>query len=122
MIDSHSVLGLGLAALIYIVSITEAFNLFVPEMTLWEDRGVVTASTITPDIAARAAENAEARLEPGNEILNVVLYAPDEIQPSRLSGSTSVQTRKTICNRLIGWLIPTPAHCLTKSTLPTRTS
>ncbi|MEO1019559.1 MAG: PepSY-associated TM helix domain-containing protein [Pseudomonadota bacterium] len=80
MIDSHSVLGLGLAALIYIVSVTGAFTLFVPEITLWENRGVVTASTITPEVAAKAAENAEARIEPGNEILNIVLYAPDEFK------------------------------------------
>jgi len=80
MIDSHSVLGLGLAALIYIVSITGAFTIFLPEISLWENRGVATAQSITPEIAAKAAENAEARLEPGNEILNVVLYAPDEFQ------------------------------------------
>lgn len=78
MIDSHSVLGLGLAALIYIVSITGAFTLFVPEITLWENRGVATTQSLTPEVAAAAMTNAESRLEPGNEILNVVLYAPDE--------------------------------------------
>lgn len=80
MIDSHSVLGLGLAALIYIVSVTGAFTLFVPEISLWENRGVATSESITPEVAAAAMQNAQARLEPGNEILNVVLYAPDEFK------------------------------------------
>ncbi|AWW74050.1 peptidase [Erythrobacter sp. KY5] len=80
MIDSHSVLGLGLAALIYIVSVTGAFTLFVPEISLWENRGVATSKSISPEIAAKAAHNAEAQLKPGNEILNVVLYAPDEFK------------------------------------------
>lgn len=81
MIDSHSVLGLGLAALIYIVSLTGVFTLFVPELALWENRGMVTTSAISDEAAARAMENAQARLEPGNQILNVVLYAPDEFKP-----------------------------------------
>lgn len=80
MIDSHSVLGMGLAALIYIVSVTGAFTLFVPEISLWENRGVATSQGITPEVAAKAMGNAQARLEPGNEILNVVLYAPDEFK------------------------------------------
>jgi len=81
MIDSHSVLGLGLAALIYIVSLTGAFTLFVPEISLWENRGVPTAASITPEVAAAAARNAEAQTRPGHEILNVILYAPGEFNP-----------------------------------------
>ncbi|MEM7689905.1 MAG: PepSY-associated TM helix domain-containing protein [Pseudomonadota bacterium] len=81
MIDSHSVLGLGLAALIYVVSVTGAFTLFVPELHLWENPGITTSQTLEPEVAAKAMENAEARLEPGNEILNVILYAPGEFQP-----------------------------------------
>ncbi|QTD54463.1 PepSY-associated TM helix domain-containing protein [Parasphingorhabdus cellanae] len=81
MIDSHSVLGLGFAALIYIVSVTGAFTLFVPEISLWENRGVVTQNNIDPNIAATSARNAEAQLKPGNEILNVIFYAPDEFKP-----------------------------------------
>ncbi|MEO0463147.1 MAG: PepSY-associated TM helix domain-containing protein [Pseudomonadota bacterium] len=81
MIDSHSVLGLGLAALIYIVSVTGAFTLFVPELHLWENPGIATSETLKPEIAAKAMQNAEAKLEPGNEILNVILYAPGEFQP-----------------------------------------
>lgn len=80
MIDSHSVLGLGLAALIYIVSLTGAFTLFIPEISLWENRGVATTSSIGPEVAAKAIENAEAELKPGNEILNIVLNFPDEFQ------------------------------------------
>jgi uncharacterized iron-regulated membrane protein len=71
------VLGLGLAALIYIVSLTGAFTLFVPEISLWENPGTATARTISPEVAAAAMRNAEAQLEPGNDILNVILYAPD---------------------------------------------
>jgi uncharacterized iron-regulated membrane protein len=78
MIDSHSVLGLGLAALIYIVSLTGAFTLFVPEISLWENPGTATARDLTPEVAAAAVRNAEAQLAPGNEILNVILYVPDE--------------------------------------------
>lgn len=81
MIDSHSVLGLGFAALIYIVSLTGALTLFVPEISLWENRGVVTANSITPEVASAAARNAESQLTPGNEILNVIVYAPDEFKP-----------------------------------------
>lgn len=81
MIDSHSVLGLGFAALIYIVSLTGAFTLFVPEISLWENRGVVTTSEITPEVASVAAQNAEGQLTPGNEIVNVIVYAPDRFQP-----------------------------------------
>ena len=80
MIDSHSVLGLGLAALIYVVSLTGALALFLPEITFWENRGLVASQSITPQVAAAAARNAEGQLEPGNEILNVVLYAPDEFK------------------------------------------
>lgn len=80
MIVSHSVLGLGLAALIYIVSVTGAFTLFVPEISLWENRGVATAEAVSPEVAATAIENAQAQLAPSYEILNVVLYAPDEFK------------------------------------------
>jgi len=80
MIDSHSVLGLGLAALIYVVSVTGAFTLFVPELHLWENYGTPVAHAITPEVAAKAAENAEAQLKPGHEILNVIVYGPSEFQ------------------------------------------
>ncbi|MEE4209914.1 MAG: PepSY-associated TM helix domain-containing protein [Parvularcula sp.] len=81
MIDSHSVLGLGLAALIYVVSLTGAFTLFVPEISLWENRSVATSESVAPDAAAAAVRNAAGEVEDGNEILNAVLYAPDEFQP-----------------------------------------
>ena len=81
MIDSHSVLGLGLAALIYVVSLTGAFTLFVPEISLWENANVPTTSAVTPEVAGRALENAQGQLTPGNEILNVIFYAPGEFSP-----------------------------------------
>ncbi|SIO10304.1 Uncharacterized iron-regulated membrane protein [Parasphingorhabdus marina DSM 22363] len=81
MIDSHSVLGLAFAALIYIVSLSGALTLFVPEISLWENRNTVTSYETTPAAIATAMENAEAELQPGNEILNIIAYAPDEFKP-----------------------------------------
>ncbi len=81
MIDSHSVLGLAFAALIYIVSLSGALTLFVPEISLWENRDVPTAFESSPAAVASAARNVETHLEEGNEILNVVAYAPDEFKP-----------------------------------------
>lgn len=81
MIDSHSVLGLAFAALIYIVSLTGALTLFVPELSLWENPRTAASYETTPEAVAAAARNAEARLEPGNQILNIVAYAPDEFKP-----------------------------------------
>ncbi len=81
MIDSHSVLGLAFAALIYIVSLSGALTLFVPEISLWENRDTVTSYETSPSAVAAAMENAEAELKPGNEILNVIAYAPDEFKP-----------------------------------------
>jgi len=81
MIDSHSVLGLSFAALIYIVSLSGALTLFVPEISLWELPDTEAAYETTPRAIAAAAHNAEAELEDGNEILNVVAYGPDEFRP-----------------------------------------
>jgi len=81
MIDSHSVLGLSFAALIYIVSLSGALTLFVPEISLWELPDTKASYETTPRAVAAAAHNAEAQLEDGNEILNVVAYGPDEFRP-----------------------------------------
>ncbi|WP_299329628.1 PepSY domain-containing protein [Parasphingopyxis sp.] len=81
MIDSHSVLGLTFAALIYIVSLTGALTLFDPEIALWENPETAASFSVSPEAVASAAENAEAQLQPGNEILNVIAYAPDEFKP-----------------------------------------
>ncbi len=81
MIDSHSVLGLSFAALIYIVSLSGALTLFVPEISLWELPGTKASYETTPRAIAAAAHNAEAELKDGNEILNVVAYGPDEFRP-----------------------------------------
>lgn len=81
MIDSHSVLGLAFAALIYIVSLSGALTLFVPEISLWENRDTVTSYNTSPTAVSAAMENAEAALKPGNEILNIIAYAPDEFKP-----------------------------------------
>lgn len=81
MIDSHSVLGLAFAALIYIVSLSGALTLFMPEISLWENRNTVTSFETTPAAIAGAMENAEAELKPDNEILNIIAYAPDEFKP-----------------------------------------
>lgn len=81
MIDSHSVLGLAFAALIYVVSLSGALTLFVPEISLWESPNMPTAYQTTPEAIATAAENAEAQLTDRFEILNVIVTAPDEFRP-----------------------------------------
>ncbi|MEO1244170.1 MAG: PepSY-associated TM helix domain-containing protein [Pseudomonadota bacterium] len=81
MIDSHSVLGLSFAALIYIVSLSGALTLFVSEISLWELPDTPAAHATTPQAVAAAAHNAEAELKDGNEIVNVVAYGPDEFRP-----------------------------------------
>ena len=81
MIDSHSILGLSFAALIYIVSLSGALTLFVPEISLWELPDTKASYETTPRAVANAAHNAEAELKDGNEILNVIAYGPDEFRP-----------------------------------------
>ncbi len=81
MIDSHSVLGLAFAALIYIVSLSGALTLFVTEISLWENADVPASYETTNSAIANAAKNAEAELKPGNEILNIIAYGPDEFKP-----------------------------------------
>ena len=81
MIDSHSVLGLSFAALIYVVSLSGALTLFVPEISLWELPDTEASYQTTPRAVATAAQNAQAELKEGNEILNVVAYGPDEFRP-----------------------------------------
>ena len=81
MIDSHSVLGLSFAALIYVVSLSGALTLFVPEISLWELPDTEASYETTPRAVAAAARNAEAELKEGSEILNVVAYGPDEFRP-----------------------------------------
>lgn len=81
MIDSHSVLGLAFAALIYVVSLTGALTLFDPEIALWENPRTAASYETSPEAVEAAAHNAEAQAEPGNEILNVIAYMPDEFKP-----------------------------------------
>ncbi|GAA0487862.1 PepSY-associated TM helix domain-containing protein [Parasphingorhabdus litoris] len=81
MIDSHSVLGLAFAALIYIVSLSGALTLFVAEISLWETPDVPASYQTSPAAVSAAAKNAEAQLKPGHEILNIIAYAPDEFKP-----------------------------------------
>ena len=81
MIDSHSVLGLAFAALIYIVSLSGALTLFVDEISLWESPDAPASFQTSPAAVSTAAKNAEAQLKPGNEILNVIAYAPNEFKP-----------------------------------------
>jgi len=81
MVDSHSVLGLSFAALIYVVSLSGALTIFIPELVLWEVPSTRAAYATTPEAIDAAARHAEARVDDGNEILNVIVYGPDRFRP-----------------------------------------
>ncbi|MEM8826399.1 MAG: PepSY-associated TM helix domain-containing protein, partial [Pseudomonadota bacterium] len=81
MIESHSILGLACAALIYVVSLTGAFAMFLPEIELWESPAALAGDDMPAAAMANAAAAAAERTQPGNEILNVVVYPPHEARP-----------------------------------------
>ncbi|MEL6868937.1 MAG: PepSY-associated TM helix domain-containing protein [Pseudomonadota bacterium] len=81
MIDSHSVLGLAFAALIYVVSLTGALALFAEEIQLWESPDSLTSASASTEAIAAAAVNAQTQVTPDYEILNVIVTAPTEFRP-----------------------------------------
>ncbi|MEM7611994.1 MAG: PepSY-associated TM helix domain-containing protein [Pseudomonadota bacterium] len=81
MIDSHSVLGLAFAALIYVVSVSGALTLFVSEIKLWETPQSQTSASASAKAIAAAANNAQVASQEGFEILNVIVTAPNEFRP-----------------------------------------
>mgnify|MGYP003712735817 CR=1 FL=1 len=78
MIESHSILGLTFAALIYIVSLTGAFTLFVEEIAVWENADAPTAERVSAQ-AYQAALAKAGRGEITTEIaaLGPFYYAED---------------------------------------------
>jgi uncharacterized iron-regulated membrane protein len=81
MIESHSILGLAFAALIYIVSLTGAFTVFVEEVALWENANAPTASRVAAETYETAIENAYARRLPDGKVENLVAYGPTGFAP-----------------------------------------
>ena len=82
MIESHSILGLAFAALIYVVSLTGAFTVFAHEIALWENPSAPTAGVVAPEIYHAALENAVAERDRGGEVLNVLTYGPSPFDPA----------------------------------------
>ena len=84
MIESHSILGLAFAALIYIVSLTGAFTVFADEIALWENASAPTAEAATPQAYQAALEAAYAKRMPDARVRNVIAYGPSEFAPAML--------------------------------------
>jgi uncharacterized iron-regulated membrane protein len=85
MIDSHSVLGLTFAALIYIVSLTGAIALFEHEISLWENPSAPAAKTTSPQ-ALEMALNTLIDQSGGPEMEQVFPFveAPGTFKPIML--------------------------------------
>ncbi|MGB3806262.1 MAG: PepSY-associated TM helix domain-containing protein [Erythrobacter sp.] len=84
MIESHSILGLAFAVLIYVVSLTGAFTVFAEEIALWENGGAPTTETVAPQVYQTALENALAERAPGGEVRNLLTYGPTDFAPALL--------------------------------------
>ena len=84
MIESHSILGVAFAALIYIVSLTGAFTVFAEEIALWENPSSPTAAQVSPEVYEAAMENAVAQRIEGGTVSNVLTYGPTEFAPALL--------------------------------------
>lgn len=84
MIESHSILGLAFAALIYIVSLTGAFTVFAEEIALWENPTAPTAMEVAPEVYQTAMESAVAQRTEGGTVSNVLTYGPTEFAPALL--------------------------------------
>ncbi|WP_241657401.1 PepSY-associated TM helix domain-containing protein [Aurantiacibacter suaedae] len=82
MIESHSILGLVFAALIYVVSLTGAFTVFADEIAVWENSSAPTAEAATPQAYQTALEAAFAKRVPNGQVQNVVAYGPSEFAPA----------------------------------------
>jgi len=80
MIESHSILGLSFAVLIYVVSLTGAFTVFAPEIALWEARGLPTADSAAPAQYEAALAEALAQKRAGHDPQALVAIAPGQFQ------------------------------------------
>ena len=85
MIESHSILGLAFAALIYVVSLTGAFTIFVDEIALWENADAPTAGEVSAEVYETALTNAYAQRIEGGEVHNLLTYGPTGFAPVLLT-------------------------------------
>jgi uncharacterized iron-regulated membrane protein len=82
MIESHSILGLAFAALIYVVSLTGAFTVFVTEIEVWENAEIAApAASVPPHAYAAALGHALAERDPAGEVVNLLAYGPTPFAP-----------------------------------------
>jgi uncharacterized iron-regulated membrane protein len=87
MIESHSILGLAFAALIYVVSLTGAFTVFAHEIEIWENTDIaIPADRITPKVYERALADALARRDPSGKIINLIAHGPTPFAPVLVVG------------------------------------
>ncbi|MEL7687968.1 PepSY-associated TM helix domain-containing protein [Citromicrobium bathyomarinum] len=84
MIESHSILGLAFAALIYIVSLTGAFTVFAHEIELWENAWAPTVASVSGEVYQNALEEAYAARDPDGDLDSLVAYGPSEFAPALL--------------------------------------
>lgn len=82
MIESHSILGLAFAALIYVVSLTGAFTVFVHEIEIWENARIAApAASVSPEAYETALSEAHAKRDPEGRVFNVLAYGPTPFAP-----------------------------------------
>jgi len=111
MIESHSILGLTFAAMIYVVTVTGAFTLFIPEITLWENPAAPTAPAVEPRIFPIALENALRQRHPAADVDNLLAYAPGPFSPTlvvrlnQIDGEGMLRQRNWFADPASGQLI-----------------
>ncbi|RIV91846.1 PepSY domain-containing protein, partial [Aurantiacibacter xanthus] len=117
MIESHSILGLAFAALIYIVSLTGALTVFADEIALWENTGTPTAAAATPEAYQTALESAYAMRTVGQRVQNVVAYGPSDFAPALLIRLNQRDADKTLHQS--NWFAdPTTGELLGEAQMP----
>lgn len=99
MIESHSILGLAFAAMIYVVTVTGAFTLFIPEITLWENPTAPTAAVVEPSVYASALNNALSQRDPTARVDNLLAYAPGPFSPTLIVRLNQVDREGTLQQR-----------------------
>lgn len=82
MIESHSILGLAFAALIYVVSLTGAFAIFNEETEIWENAALARpVEQVTPEAYEAALAGALAQRQPGGRVINLRVNSPTLFAP-----------------------------------------
>lgn len=84
---AHKLLGLSLAAVMYLVCLTGAIAVFYAEFERWEKPGVPEMSSATPEAVGRAVAYARRRIaETGAKPLDVYLTIPSAEMPRLVVG------------------------------------